>query len=996
MTAIHRDVLEYKAIRIPEGTPKDQYFHYIDSLRDGMDRRDFLVWRRDTCKYWLYLGSDDKTGQELFCQRVPPESIHCFDEVIFDKFPQRPYVDIDLYIQDTDCAKQKAADDLDTVLTTYIDLFSDYGIDLDMSQVIVCDSSGLTHNNKYKVSYHIIFDIVLTYNDAKYIFTLAKQKLNIDGKELIDSGMYKSIQNLRTVYSTHPVDNRKLMPPHGAARLNCFVNVNYLDKPVRLMDQNGKKLRVKRPTNKTVANNIKYITDLAIDYTKGWISRPNSTSTFITYKRTPAADNNCAICKRVHLNENFPYIQIAGTEVRFRCHRNKTEYIVIGQVKGNRLKDAIDEPYIPDIPLFNEIYNNPTMFPYPNMPTLGIRANMKVGKTLEAIKCAENHQRVLVIAYRKTFTREKTKQMKGFVSYLDLPKDRPIDLRRTPKVIIQLESLPRLSREALPDLVILDEVESIIEQFSSSTMKSFHQCAELFKFFVKRSKNVLAMDANLGERAMKCINRIRPNAYYIYNRFANNTDDKIHITDKKSQLTTKIEELVKAGKNIVIPTNCKKYADAISITLNKLVNDIRILMITSDMTDAEKAVVFADVNTEWSKYQVVIFTPTCSAGVSFTNKHFDYVCGYFINSTNTVESQRQSMYRARDISSGEYYICLDTVKKYHHYHTVDEIAEAIKYQEFVGKSDVIDNTLTLKYKDNVIRIDNTLANLIVLQNTFISNLSRCQQIELFVKQCRSTGATVDIFSTEYNEEVTSRFKEAEKMVSDIECINIANSPDIDYLTYNNLLESSNLTKEQTNCIRKFILRRKYNLEQNIIMPEFVKLYYPKACQFIYSRLQEILGYKDTRSSLYDIKSNYNNYYDKHKLAIDLLKMCGYNHVTDTTEINKSDLYKKWIDNKPLLSSMMKDICHVFDDKQTIKNWNMFRSVLDFFNGIFMVMYGLKLVMRDQNKEGRNKIIIRHYYWNGKIFGKELSQTTPFIIPYHKEHIDDPDDPILDI
>lgn len=581
------------------------------------------------------------------------------------------------------------------------------------------------------------------------------------------------------------------------------------------------------------------------------------------------------------------------------------------------------------------------------------------------------------------------------MSYLDLPKNIPIDLRRHNKVIIQLESLPRLSRETLPDLVILDEVESIIEQFSSSTMKSFHDCVTTFSDLIKGAKNVLAMDANLGERTMKCINHMRPNAYYIYNCFANNTNDKIYLTERKISLLNKIEELAIAGKNLVIPTNCKKFADVVNVLLCEKLQNPRILLITADMTDEEKAIVFADVNTEWSKYQVIIFTPTCSAGVSFTRKHFDYVCGYFINSTNTVESQRQSMYRARDISSGEYYICLDTVKKYHHYNTVDEIIEAIRYNEYLDKNNIIVNSLCPKWKDNVRKWKFNLKHEIFMQNAFITNQSRCRHIELFVNQCRSTGANIHLLDINQDKTVLQRFKEARILLNLQECQRISDAMDIDWHQYQELIDKHQLNHDEISVVRKFFLKKQYNWNQPITL-DFIKKYYDRDTQDIYRRICEAIVFKDSNATLNYIRTWFPHEYKMHKISFDLLKMCGFNDIYDKKEITRSDLMTNWINNKKNLEEMMTNICNIFNDKPPLRNWTDFKTMQSFFNGIFAKMYGMKLVTKGRLVGEKNKIIIKHDYWNDKIFGTTKSNSLPYIIPYHKEPIIDPNDPILDI
>ncbi|MTV59162.1 hypothetical protein GM547_14040, partial [Streptococcus pneumoniae] len=65
---------------------------------------------------------------------------------------------------------------------------------------------------------------------------------------------------------------------------------------------------------------------------------------------------------------------------------------------------------------------------------------------------------------------------------------------------------------------------------------------------------------------------------------------------------------------------------------------------------------FENVNKYWSKLDIVIFTPTCSEGVSFTKENFDCVFGLFYDHSACAETARQMMHRVRNISTNKYYV----------------------------------------------------------------------------------------------------------------------------------------------------------------------------------------------------------------------------------------------------------------------------------------------------------------------------------------------------
>ena len=59
------------------------------------------------------------------------------------------------------------------------------------------------------------------------------------------------------------------------------------------------------------------------------------------------------------------------------------------------------------------------------------------------------------------------------------------------------------------DLVILDESESIIEQFASGLFKKFNDCFATFVHLLRYSARVICLDALLCDRTYNIIKQIR-------------------------------------------------------------------------------------------------------------------------------------------------------------------------------------------------------------------------------------------------------------------------------------------------------------------------------------------------------------------------------------------------------------------------------------------------------------------------------------------------------
>jgi len=71
---------------------------------------------------------------------------------------------------------------------------------------------------------------------------------------------------------------------------------------------------------------------------------------------------------------------------------------------------------------------------------------------------------ILALSLRRTFARDNASK-NGFVNYETIQGE--INLIDYPKVILQVDSLARLNTSVKPSLLILDEIESTIEQLLS-------------------------------------------------------------------------------------------------------------------------------------------------------------------------------------------------------------------------------------------------------------------------------------------------------------------------------------------------------------------------------------------------------------------------------------------------------------------------------------------------------------------------------------------------
>ena len=61
----------------------------------------------------------------------------------------------------------------------------------------------------------------------------------------------------------------------------------------------------------------------------------------------------------------------------------------------------------------------------------------------------------------------------------------------------------------------------------------------------------------------------------------------------------------------------------------------------------------------WNAYQLLIYTPTISAGISFNEKHFDNRHCYFSNMSCSAELATQMIFRVRNSTCKNIKICVN-------------------------------------------------------------------------------------------------------------------------------------------------------------------------------------------------------------------------------------------------------------------------------------------------------------------------------------------------
>jgi hypothetical protein len=316
-------------------------------------------------------------------------------------------------------------------------------------------------------------------------------------------------------------------------------------------------------------------------------------------------------------------------------------------------------------------YSEPAMRDYELVPTLAVCAQMKLGKTKALRRYIDRHfpadgidpPVVRFVTFRQTFSRALQDAFPDFTLYSDVPAGVALGAVQCPRLIVQVESLHRMpaprGADGTVDLLILDEVESILAQFNSGLHRNFSAAFAMFQWMMANAQHVVVMDANLSDRTWAVLADMRPQSppHFHWNRFLRAAGDKYLFTTDQGAWLSRLWVELRAQQRVVIPTNSLAEARALEAEVRREFPDRAITLYSSEMAPSERARHFANVHDHWGKLDVLIYTPTCSAGVSFELAHFDVLFGLFTDKSCDVETCRQMLGRVRNLGRREHFIC---------------------------------------------------------------------------------------------------------------------------------------------------------------------------------------------------------------------------------------------------------------------------------------------------------------------------------------------------
>lgn len=313
---------------------------------------------------------------------------------------------------------------------------------------------------------------------------------------------------------------------------------------------------------------------------------------------------------------------------------------------------------------------------------------IKKKKTILYLSC----KRAFASSLTSNFNKHK------FTNYLDVENKQ--NIKDCDRLICSIESL-KYCRDKY-DIIIFDEWESLRSNMTSNTNLGNDPITNLKMLhnIVKYSSKFYLMDAFLTQTAPQFMKDILGEKMHDKKevQIMNTYKPEERRGQESLDFATILINKLKQGKKCVLCIGTQSLISDLIRNIQKIpeIKDIKIKAYDKN----SKLNASINVNEEWIKYDLLIYTPTITAGISFDIIHFDYL---FIQLSNTksalVRDMIQASRRVRKFKSNTIFISQNGNFVNHNFALMPQSLEGVKRLEENNRMKILKG-LSNSSKDN--------------------------------------------------------------------------------------------------------------------------------------------------------------------------------------------------------------------------------------------------------------------------------------------------------
>lgn len=547
-----------------------------------------------------------------------------------------------------------------------------------------------------------------------------------------------------------------------------------------------------------------------------------------------------------------------------------------------------------------------------DIKTLSIKSPYDTGKT-QLLKCIlRNHpqfKKVLMVSYRITLTYELESVFEEFEF-----KNYKNGDYKAPRLINQTESLLRLIENAILtpkyDLVIIDEVESVLNQFNSHTFKgNAPKSFELLEIICKTAGKIITLDGDIGDRSNNFVDYFGKSINII--NVCKPIKNTLNILHGGKQALQQMENLIAKdldeNKKIVVCCMSATYALELKTKILTKYPEKKILLYLSTTADDEKKNI-KNIHSLWEDCDILMYTPTIEAGLSFDKQDcFDRLYGYVCSNSTSQRGFYQMLSRVRKFKETEMYIYSDLScdtyngKRW----TYTEIEQASFKKDLA-----LDYTYTYNEEEGAYNIiqHNIMKNKLfreIYNHNLLEEKNKNSSVfmQIFIEMGKKKGYKIKL--EEYKQKQSKNTDMSERYLQIVEAENIDQKTYEIYIS--NQKNSISSTKEKL-AIQKYIIMRQLGLDNlnfncdksKAKVYDIIKKYCNNSTIKNYMALIDEANISDKDILLKENKLIVVNYVSQ------ILESLGFDHCCDQKIIDKDMFYKKCCKTSNLISKLSQD------------------------------------------------------------------------------------------
>lgn len=961
-----------------------------------------------------------------------PLDQRCYHEVV--------RTDVRHMFIDVDAADIPRAD-WDTATARFVEafkevIFNQSGYNLNKCDMALVSSSGYsTLKQADKYSLHIrAVDYSASAASCLYLAQMIAQFLGEWGR-YVDLGVYKSTQNVRCVGSTKLGDNRHSVILNPT---DIGLNDTWIGSPAKYhigpFGDPGEPAKGREFDITDISDQgIGRVLEIAGKDIEGYRFR-HKKGNLLSFNKLPGDPPACPICHEVHHNDNALFIVVQGTKIKRGCNQDKSkpkQLIEIGDLAAGDVETAQKAP----VPLEKPIqrverltrvkltaHREPVKYKYEmhktdiekmtdytfelttspigkRWSTLVVKAAKGLGKTEALVRYIDQHHEnstIVALTHRETFAGELSRQLKGFTHYKHI-QGKSIPLAQYRRLIVQMESLHKLTFDGLKGelLLILDESESIHRQLSSKLFKHFDQAFENFYTLITEANHVVALDAHISHMTLNLLGTREGPKQFIHNTYKP-PGMKYLLTPDKDAWYAKLSDCLNAGKKIVVPTNSATEARTIEKWLNYEYPDKTVKLYTGATDRTTKMADIENISEAW-KVDVLIYSPTITAGVSFKEKWFDMVFGFFRVGSSPAAECDQMLGRVRDLADHEGVLFID-MSSLECRLTREQIRAQVINSRVIACSKEwnLANLTFINKRDGeewVREVKDQRYFEIWLSNEVVANHSRAGFARELICLLQQSGCVLETLVAPAVESPMKEIAEAKEQVIEAKHQAIVDAPEVDHEgdEYEKLRDKVEKTPEDEARLHADYLRRVYNIKKEDMTVDWCKRYDNPQTIGRYLAIDAVVGYRQPDivnpeptdpAELYkrrlaerkvidehnwkqfggrpsDLDRAY--HFEKHRIAHEFLVACGFDTLHDTSIILKDQLEANILARAEYFNSTFDHVRATFRTRGKKPDFHIgnLNSILGYINSVLTSQYDIRIGIESRSRNQRNNYMIFH-------------------------------------